>query len=378
MILGIDCSRIRSGGGVAHILGVLSNIDPVEFGITEVHIWAHHDLIAKFPAFPWLKRHSPRAINRGLLSQILWQAFWLSFDLKRMKCDILLSTFAGTFCRFAPSFVISHDMLCYEPGQLRRYGWTFSGLRLLVLLFVQNSAFRRSNGVIFLTHYAAKIIQKSTGILNNYRVIPHGVDERFRSLSRQILKKEYSLGDPIRCVYISTIAVYKNQDTVVSAISELRSRGYNISIEIIGPDDGTGNIFLYDKIQSVDPSGVFVKCLGSIPHSKLPQLVSDADFFIFASSCENMPVTLIEGMALGLPIVCSRSGPMPEVLQNGGVYFDPRSPDSLVSALEKLINENILRSACIQSAQQIARAFSWERTARETFTYISDTVKSLR
>ena len=50
----------------------------------------------------------------------------------------------------------------------------------------------------------------------------------------------------------------------------------------------------------------------------MPEYLSKSNIFIFASSCENMPITLIEGMASGLPIACSDRGPMPEVLQDGG------------------------------------------------------------
>ena len=47
---------------------------------------------------------------------------------------------------------------------------------------------------------------------------------------------------------------------------------------------------------------------------------------IFASSCESSSCVLIENMASGLPIACSNRGPMPEVLKDGGVYFDPEKP----------------------------------------------------
>lgn len=372
MILGIDCSRIRSGGGVAHIRGLLSNVDPVEFGVTEVHLWAHHDLVNTLPVFPWLKKHSPKAVNSGLIVQVMWQAFKLKLELKKARCDVLLSTFAGNFCDFSPAIVISHDMLSYEPAQLRRYGWTKNGLRLLLLLFIQNRAFRRSTGVIFLTQYAAHTIQRSTGRLPNYRIIPHGVDESFRLSDRRNPIGEYSLESRIRCIYISTIAVYKNQDTVVKAIRALRSRGYDITIDLIGPDDGTGNRSLFDLIRSVDPKNIFISFLGPCPHHELPEIISNADFFIFASSCENMPVTLIEGMASGIPIVCSDAGPMPEVLKGGGVYFDTRSPHSLAHALERLIVDKALRVACTNDAKTEAANYSWERTAKETFNYIRD------
>ena len=82
-----------------------------------------------------------------------------------------------------------------------------------------------------------------------------------------------------------------------------------------------------------------MKCLGFVPHDDLPSLLAGADLFVFASSCENMPNTLVEAMAIGLPIACSDRGPMPEVLRDGGVYFDPENPESIAAAIETLIRD---------------------------------------
>ena len=57
----------------------------------------------------------------------------------------------------------------------------------------------------------------------------------------------------------------------------------------------------------------------------LPEHLREAELFVFASSCENLPNILIEGMAAGLPIACSRRPPMPEVLGDAGESFDPEA-----------------------------------------------------
>ena len=62
-----------------------------------------------------------------------------------------------------------------------------------------------------------------------------------------------------------------------------------------------------------------------IPYHELHSEYKDADLGVFASSCENLPIILIEKMASGLPIACSNKGPMPEVLGSAGVYFDPEN-----------------------------------------------------
>jgi len=110
----------------------------------------------------------------------------------------------------------------------------------------------------------------------------------------------------------------------------------------------------------------------------LPALLSSADLFIFASSCENMPNTLVEAMAAGLPIACSDRGPMPEVLKDGGVYFDPENPDSIANAIENLLVHPEKCQQLAARARELASQYSWRRCAEETFSFIVRTALQAR
>jgi len=124
-----------------------------------------------------------------------------------------------------------------------------------------------------------------------------------------------------------------------------------------------------------DPDGEFVTQKGFVPQDELASYLSDADIFVFASSCENMPNTLVEAMAAGLPIACSSRGPMPEILDDGGVYFDPENPNSISSALQILIDNAELRKNVASRAKVLSAKYSWERCARETWSFLVDTYK---
>ena len=89
-----------------------------------------------------------------------------------------------------------------------------------------------------------------------------------------------------------------------------------------------------------DREGGFIRYLGSSPHDELPALYASADACVFASSCENLPNILLEGMASGLPIACSDRGPMPELLGDAAVYFNPELQSSIEEALERLLNSS--------------------------------------
>jgi glycosyltransferase involved in cell wall biosynthesis len=86
-----------------------------------------------------------------------------------------------------------------------------------------------------------------------------------------------------------------------------------------------------------------------------------------------MPNTLLEAMAAGLPIACSDRGPMPEVLENAGVYFNPENPSSIAEAVSEIIENQSLRLAISRLALQRSRLFSWSRCAKETWQYLANT-----
>jgi glycosyltransferase involved in cell wall biosynthesis len=251
---------------------------------------------------------------------------------------------------------------------MARYGVSQARLRLALLRYIQARSLKRARAAIFLTRYAADTIQKFTGELANVTIIPHGVGEAFRQIpGSQVWPREP--GGTIRCLYVSNVELYKHQWSVVRAIGELRERRYNVSLTLAG-GTGAGQGRLDGEIARTDPQGKFVKRLGAVSHEKLPALLAEADLFIFASSCENMPNTLVEGMASGLPIACSDRGPMPEVLQDGGVYFDPEDPESIARAVESIIVDADLRAAIARRAKERAANYSWARCARETWTFL--------
>jgi glycosyltransferase involved in cell wall biosynthesis len=369
LVVGIDASRNRSGGAKAHLLGIIRDSNPLAHGIERVHVWSYRSLLAGLPDLPWLVKHNPPELERSLPHQIWWQYRALPLEAKKHGCNVLLNTDAGSVCRFRPAVTMSRDMLSYEPGEIKRFGLSKARLRLMMLRIVQSQSMRFADGVIFLTQYAARVIQQTTGALHRIAIIPHGVGRAFVDRDSRATWPTDSRRS-IRCLYVSNAAMYKHQWEVVRAISLLRGRGFDLELVLAGGGRGRAARLLEKEIADNDPAGAFVKCLGFVPHDDLPSLLAEADLFVFASSCENMPNTLVEAMAIGLPIACSNRGPMPEVLRDGGVYFDPEDPHSIAAAIEKLIRDPELRMSVAKRAKGLSGQYSWARCAAETWSFL--------
>lgn len=370
--IGIDASRNRSGGARAHIIGILNNLNPFDYGIEKVHLWAYKSLLEQIPDFDWLVKHNPKSLEKGLLSQVLWQKFSFPKELIENKCDILLSTDAGTFCRFEPAVVMSRDMLSFESKEMERYKGTLFWVRLKILQYIQVSSLKYATGALFLTDYAKNIITKDQNFNNEIRVIPHGISDSFRG--NPVMPKWTNKNDIINCIYVSNADLYKHQWVVLEAFKKLFDEGYKTKITFVGAGSGRASALekIREAINKYDPTFLFSTFIEFKNHSEIPDFLKKSDIFVFASSCENMPNTLIEGMSVGLPICSSNCGPMPEILKDAGIYFDPENSESIVLAMKKMIDNPKFSNECASKSHALSEQYSWKRCSDETFKYLLD------
>ena len=72
MILGIDATNIRAGGGVAHLQNLLHAAQPEHFGIEKVIIWGGRTPLESLPQYNWLELHKVAALNSALCYRLGW------------------------------------------------------------------------------------------------------------------------------------------------------------------------------------------------------------------------------------------------------------------------------------------------------------------
>jgi glycosyltransferase involved in cell wall biosynthesis len=262
-------------------------------------------------------------------------------------------------------------MLPFEWREIRRPGFRLQSLKLLLLRWVQLISFQRASGLIFLTAYAKSSITKLVQLASDrVTTIPHGISFDFFMPPRpQLPISEYSVENPYTLVYVSKTDLYKHHDKLVYAVGKLRNQGYPLRLVLVGPE-GSGAMNLEVAMNKVDQKGSFISYLGPISYNKINALYQSADLGVFASSCENMPNILIELMASGLPIACSSSGPMPEVLGEGGEYFEPENSEGIVNCLKGLIDSPERREKISNISFKEVERFSWKNCADSTFSFL--------
>ena len=373
--VGVDATRIRSGGGIAHVKGLFGHADPRNYGITKVHFWAHDALLETIGPKPWLSKHPVPACKKSILHQLAWQRIQLSHEAKALGVDVMFNTDAGSVCDFQPAVTLSQDMLAFEPGEIERYPWpSRARLRLEILRFVQLQRLKRSSVALFLTEHARRVIAGLT-TLSETRVIPHGIDHKFFGAADG--RRKFPGNGPIRCLYVSNVVPYKHQWNVVEAIARLRAEStQDVRLSLVGGGHGPAMDKLRVALDRHDPDRQFVEFGAFVPNDQIVDILRQADLFIFASSCENLPITLLEAMASGLPIASSNRGPMPEMLGPEGYYFDPEDASSIALTVKKLVSAQCQTDGVAATAVERARSFTWERTAQETWCLLASLAES--
>jgi glycosyltransferase involved in cell wall biosynthesis len=372
-VVGIDATNLRGGGGVTHLVELLRIFQTEVHGFKRIVIWSSSATLRLLEDKPWLVKCNPPELDKGLLHRSLWQLLHLSQSAREAGCDVLFVPGGSYVGNFQPVVTMSQNLLPFEMPELRRYGWSFFTIKLLLLRLMQSRTFKKAEGVIFLTEYAREVVMKVTGKLRGKTsIVPHGLNPRFNSPPKiQHNITEYNDTHPYRVLYVSIIDEYKHQWHVVEAIAILRKKGLSIELDLVGPANPRVLKRLNTTIDCVDAERHWAHYHGSIAFEELHHQYAQADLGLFASSCENMPNILLETMASGLPIACSNKGPMPEILGRAGIYFDPEQPDDIARALLELIESPQLRTDLSKLSYASAQQYSWQRCADETFRFLS-------
>ncbi|MBU6435206.1 MAG: glycosyltransferase family 4 protein [Nitrospirae bacterium] len=378
MILGIDASNIRTGGGVTHLVNLLRGADPLAHGYSQVIVWSGQATLGLIEDRPWLLKSRQPLLDKSLPSRIFWQRFRLDSLARQAGCNVLFVPGGSYTGDFYPMVTMSQNLLPFEWRELWRYGCSYTSLRLMLLRLTQSRTFRQADGLIFLTRYACDIVMREIKTTaGKTTIIPHGIDERFICPPREQLSIDrYSIDRPFRILYVSIIDVYKHQWHVAEAVAQLRASGLPVVLDLAGPAYPPAFARLKKTIDKIDPSREFIRYAGNVPHTELHTYYAEANLFLFASSCETFGQILTEAMSAGLPIACSNRGPMPEVLGDGGMYFDPENHDDIARALRELIDSPDLRAKLAKSSFGRAQTFSWQRCTSETFRFLAEVTRS--
>jgi len=370
----INGCRIRSGGGKQHAL------EMVNFILTEFYEKNLFSKIIFFSSTECLKVFKElgtlpkwfEIIPVPRFSSIV-ESIVIPFFVIRNK-GVLINLDAGSLSFFLPRTVVIIQDLLFVEALTRTH--VSIGLRLkirqVVLRFIAMHNIQKADGVIFLTEYSRRLVLRRVGIIRGLTtVIGHGLSGPFQNLSVSPL---FNLNTKkIKLIYVSPVAWYKNHSSV---ISELRDYGrvYNKKVELtlVGAVRNTE----LDNLLLRNCPHLTVTVVGPVKNTCLPELIKRHDFFLFASSCEAFGITLLEGMASGVPVICSNKSSLPEILRGCGYEFEPEVCGSLKRTLRLAVRSSANSESLARAARERALQFIWREKMSAVFDFLMKATSS--
>ena len=176
---------------------------------------------------------------------------------------------------------------------------------------------------------------------------------------------------PMRCVCIAFLERVKGHEDLLRAFASARTAGAAATLTLIG--DGSLRGRLEDLARELGMSGV-VSFEGILPHRRVLERLASGDWDVAALTSldegpelrEGIPVSLMECMAAGLPVIATRSGGVPELVDDAtGLLCSPGDVNALASAIVALSSSPALRSEMgARARQKIEKDFNVSSAAR--------------
>jgi len=170
-------------------------------------------------------------------------------------------------------------------------------------------------------------------------------------------------------LHVGTIEPRKNLSRLLEAIHALRQAGQDVRLVVVG-----GQGWLYaDVFRRLEELGLgqAVQLPGYLPDADLPAVYSGARLVVVPSLYEGFGLPVLEAMACGAPVVCSRASSLPEVGGDAARYFNPDDVPAMADAILAVWRDAELRETLRRQGLARAAHFSWARAAEETLAVYS-------
>jgi len=170
-------------------------------------------------------------------------------------------------------------------------------------------------------------------------------------------------------LFMGTLEPRKNLGGLLVAYRQLLESGQQTpKLLIVGRAQDNTRQWL-DAIEA-PPFREHVEHVGYVADEDRQRIYSGARVLVLPSFEEGFGMVALEAMSLGIPIITSAVGALPELVQDAGLSIDPSDPASIARALTCILGDDALAATLSRRGMARARAFSWERAAtlvRDTF-----------
>lgn len=375
----------RKGGGVDYHTYKLANalaelgcevhyiVDVADGAIFHKNVILYQARCVSLPlrvGFPgWVRNHfvANMFAFKSVLSTLIRESF--DFDVIHNHGN-LSNLLTSMFRKNIPLVYTVHNptpWLCVYQSSCERL------FRISAHKVVEEPGWRRANRIIALNK-AIKSEIKRWGIpAGKIAVVYNGVDTSVFSPSLSSgndVEEKYAIKNPY-CLFVGQLMRRKGVAYLLKALANV-----NINCVIVGDGHERKSLMLLAKSLGIANKVLFT---GAVPFEDLRGLYAGASFFVFPSAAEGMPLTILEAMASGLPVIATNIPGTDEIVTENynGFLVPPRDVEALRSRIQVLTDDCKSCKKMGDNARRfVVNNFSWRSTAEKTIEVYQKTLET--
>lgn len=288
----------------------------------------------------------------------------LSRELRRHPVDVLHVQYTAPPLAPCPVVTTIHD-LAFEhlPETFNRRSW------MQLRLTVRRTA-KKAAQIITVSEYSRQDISDTYKLPSErITVTPEAASEKFFPVTDrtelETIRKIYGI-ERDYIFSLCSIQPRKNLIRLIEAYSLLRSSADMKLPQLVLA--GKRAWLDSETIRAAERESVAgdIVFTGYVAEEHLNALYGGATCFVYPSYFEGFGLPILEAMQCGAPVIAGNRTSIPEVAGEAALLFDPFDTNSLVAALQRLLNDPAYRASLSANGLERASAFSWKTTARLT------------
>ncbi len=199
-------------------------------------------------------------------------------------------------------------------------------------------------------------------------VIFNGID-----LNKCIRKSNYETnGQQITYINIARFSKQKNHIRLIKAFMEIKKTRNNVQLILIGTGEEEGVAKDYVKELNIQDSVLFMG-----KQDNVYDLLNKADVFVLSSDYEGMPMSILEAMGTGLPVISTNVGGISSIITNdtNGILTG-LSFEEIAQAMERMLSKEMRERIGHAAVERVTDAFSIETTAEKYYSLYNETLNN--
>ncbi len=297
--------------------------------------------------------------TRNIVLRIVWEQFVLPRLSIKNGCDILYSA-SGYPELFTSLPVVSHQQNLWSFAEAQRW-WSYrTRVKTFLRRITAGVALRTSGANVFISDYLRECANKAFPGTQYKNFTVH--DAISRDIETASSSAVIQLNEQF-CISVGSIAAHKNYTALLEAFEIAERKCGNLKLLIVGKH----NTRYGQKVQglcrklNLEQRVVFG---GSLAHEEVMELYREALFSINVSLMEGFGLPVLESMASGCSVICSRCTGFPEIGGNAVCYCDPTDIDDIAEKIIKLYSDETLRKHLSIIGLAQAKRFDLRESAR--------------